>query len=711
MRGRERVDVHQESWPVSKCQRVLRPLKLKIMAIERALSTSYSVSDGMTSWTDHSTQRRSRFDSNSDSSMSYNPGPSKLRKYGAARKQAAAARVQSSATLCPSADDILISIRASNSPSIGNAYLGVYYAFRAILEKVDSKEKFPSLAARAGITVGRCVHLTGEQFTNNPIDADDWYEACPAHLRGPIVTGHAAQIVISSCTILGPLMPALILSLKHDPVAINLLVSVLENTSFTDSRKCDIQALQNLANQVGAPWVVQAHFTRIFELSYIRHPAFGCLTLPRIAEELNEYSLALYIKAHTTAVKHLRKRRKSEEEADFRILNTLVDLSRRVLLTTDEWTISYFCDMYQCSEADMFLALSIAFNLAALRLKPTSLELIKRLSHLSTLLHECNATGREQYLIDLTQMFSEERIVELTELLVGRSNDLALMLSKTCASQFEGDYLLWATSLETDVVHAQVASDSDKYRFEPLLDSWVTKTPGLQKMKKSRVIDIEDETDDDGTSIDEEGYRADQSRTQLSFVEADCESDDDLISSYISPKSKISSGVCSILSAKRSITKLKSEVLVRRYGRLSSDKASCDTPCGAGKSHTASQDQHLQHPCSPLMKTSSKRQIYTDLSSVDSASLPEHVTRSKRQKLTMHGSPKYTQSSPGPLDSSFRRTSRMPLRELRNLKSSFATRRRAKPRSRNEDDKMMSGQDGSQLPAHPKSESDELNLL
>lgn len=699
MRAKARVEVCQEVLSSSKCQRTLRPLKLKIMALERALTTSYSVSDGIRPWADYDTQRRRRFVSQSDTSGSYDPS-TKLRKYGAARKHTAANRKEPS----PSADDTLVALRAHNSPSVGNAYLGVYYAFKAILERINPVEKFPSLASRAGLTVGRCIHLTGQDCTEEPIEADDWYEACPAHLRGPVVTGHAAQILISSCSILGPVMPALIALLRENPVAFDLLEAVLDGTCFLSSRKSDIQALQDLADQINTPWAVRAHFTKILELNYIHHPAFCCLTEPRNPAELDDHSLALYIKTNIIAINYLKAKNKSNDDDGVRIQDILLDLSRRVLLSQDIGTISYFCKLYNSSQGAVCLPLTLAFNMAALSLDNTQVGIVQRLADLTRAVLTLSLTDKNQCLAYLVKAFSEERIVEITEMLVGRSDELALALSKTCAREFEGDYIPWADNLSSDMVRNQVASNSEKYRYEPLLDSWVTRTPGLQKMKKSRVMNIEDETDDEETSIDEEGYQADRSQTQLSMMEIDCEDELDLLSSQYPPKYKVSHTVLNILSAKKSPSCLKSDVLAKRYRRLSSGTGLADTPCA----HKAGEQRdEIKQESSPLRNMKSRRRAAADELRPDSPRKVRIVTKTRNLRLCTPAEADLLTN-----DADLQSLTQSPRhgcgtgfsRELRNLKSSFAVKRQRAP-------KVTVKKLHSQTHKDPESEVDELDLL
>lgn len=650
MRSKDYVDPAQKLWSSSKCQRILRPLRLKLTALERALTTSYSVSDGIRPWSDFGTSRSRK--PNHDFITNYVPTSTKLRKYGNARKQAAANRFGLSRDEnVPSIETTLTSLRTCNSPSLGSAYLGVYNAFTAILDKVSPIEEFPSLASRAGLVVGQCIHLTGHPFTSTSIEPDDWYEACPAHMRGPVVVGHAVQMLISSRTILAPMMSALILTLKDNPIVVDLMDAVLEDNSFLTSRKSDLEGLQHLANMIGTPWAIRAHLTKTLEFRHLLLPAFTSIARTKADEELDDYSLALYIKANLIATIHLRREQSSSDVDDVRLGTTLRALSRRILLSNDQGTISYFCELYRFSNKTICLPLALAYNLAALALDPANVNTIATMTNLTSALVKLAAEEKDECITYLTQAFPDARLAFTAELLVGRCNDLALLISAVCARMFEGDYIEWADRLHSDVVSNQITNDSDKYRFEPLLDAWVTRTPGLPKMRKSRNVEAEEESDDNAaSSIDEAEYYADQSSTQLPLQEMYCEDHDDLLTSKISPIRKVPSSVRKILSDKPG-SLLKSAKLAQRYRRLSGDKTLQGSPCD-GK-------QALQQS-SPLHHIVSKRRML--VGSENSSPIV------KRRRHVFKKD-----------NAAIKKRTRHTLREVKNLECSFMNKKRWKP--------------------------------
>lgn len=717
MRRGSTVTPIEQSWPTSKCQRLLRPLKLKIAALERAQSKSYSVQDELTPWPNVSAYRRAKADSGSESS-SYHPSGVKLKKYGAARRIKSTLQTGTAkpgAPLCP--EDMLSSLRAHANPSLASAYISVYYAFTSILERKEpAGRRFPSLANRAALTVGRCIHLTSQQFTENPIESDDWYDAVPAHLRADLVLGHAIQLLMSASLILGPLMPIITLAAKDVPLGAELMHTLLEQVDLTKCRKTEMENLRLLSKQVDMPWALQAYYARDFHVEFLKYPAFSVVMDADSKEVLEDSAVALYIAICTKTLPYLRKRDSSITDSDQRLYRVLEEMCARIMKSNDMSILSCFSSMFSSTQQAL-QHVSLGLSLRALTKDVSNVTLIESLAVLNKALLGKSITLKEDVLAYLTASLSPDNLVEMVECLVGRVDDLAITLANSCAITFEGEFFEWAEGIERDVLQGKSGEESEKYRYEPLLDSWVAKTPGMKKVHHHARLEVDYSSDEDESIFDEDGYHAEMSRSQLSFAEMDCVDEDDLMDIHKSADSKIPLGVVNILSARKPVDTCLSARLLKRYGSMSTNLVCQKSPLAKvlGRGSRIAQ-QLVQSPI--VARPSRKRRYIEDKvdelnTQTSDASCPFSAKRLRSSKQTGSSS-LMEMSERNPRDSN----TRLVLRELNNLTSGF-DRPRHRKRIRtlrvpvapdtDEDDSIPG--DLSTLTAHPRSEADDLAML
>ncbi|CCG83719.1 protein of unknown function [Taphrina deformans PYCC 5710] len=667
----ELVDNAATPWQTSKCHRVLRPLKLKINALERALSTSHSVADGLTAWSILS-RKRSKTGNVSDSSAAYRPTSTRVRKYGNVRcKQRlneASSRNEDSNDVF--AEELLSSLRSRVTPALGNAYVGVYYAFTSILEKKETKHRFPTLASRAAHTVGRCVHLTSHQFSDDPIEPDEWYESVPAHYRSAVVVGNALQLILSAVSHVRPLLPVIALALSDSPLSMQVMDTVLDHTDISTCRKADVQELQALADRVQAPWALRRHFSEIFRIDLLKYPGFQVVLDCKSETTLDAHAQALYVKANMTVLQYLRRKQKSQCTNDDRYYELLEEMS---------------CRVFRCADIQFVRLLqALAYSIAVLVNDVANMEMIQVVQSQTKQVLQASVRAKEDCLEYLTSAFSSEQLVEVVECLVGRQDELAITLARTCATTFEGDFVAWAFAIEKDVLQAKSGGDELKYRFEPLLDSWVARTPGLKKVMNAKIVQQpRDESDEEETSVDEDEYQGDRSRSQLSFAEIECEDENDLLADVLSHGNSITVGLLEALSHKKSSERLQSAKLLQRYGKLSSKSMHSESPLAAKRSRSLLSDDSQMLCTSPLIKRAAKRPRYKNIESsraIDFPTFESHrISRTKRQRITHVSSEPTTDLLLSPTTTPDKRVARKALRELNKLKSGFAILRQKRP--------------------------------
>lgn len=713
--------VETTAWPTSKCQRILRPLKLKITALERALSTSHCVADGIAPWTAHTRQPRPRFGSDVSDDSTYRQCSTKLRKYGATRKQATTSKpVKLREDVKLGHNDILTSLRASVSPSLGSAYLGVYHAFRTVLEKLDSVSKFPSLAVRSASAVGMCIHLTSHQFTEDVIDADDWYEAVPSHYRSATVLGHAVQIIASSSSILGPLMPVMVLLMKDDPVVFHLLYALFESTDLTACRRTEVQALQDLATQVGTPWALQDYYTKNLTLRHILHTGFSIVAQTKSETQFDDHMENLYHQAGLVMIES-----GCDPEATG-LMDMITTMTTRTIKCASLHFLRKCTILYSGTRQIYYTYLALIYSLSALMRAPSDPELVETSRKLAVNLRSMTVQDRAEGVDLLLKVFEPESLVELVEILVGRLDDLALILSNACSSKFEGDFVDWTNDIERDIVQGRSLEGSDKYRFEPLLGSWVVKTPGLKRMALFNIIidnSSGEETEIDDLSTHEEDYYADCSRAQLSSAELWCEEGEDDLTSDRANERKVNTMMLNLLSAstKKSTKKDTSDILRSAQLLRSISKTSRSKPIdGSPLIQHSKTRSHRIILSSPLVTRKSKRtrRIDEDDSSGSSDAEQPQPIHTKRNRLGT----RITETS---LELAFKesinapRSCSLPLRELSNLRNTFASKgtskRQAKSRTSQSSNVRAGGDlldtDADESSVAVLSDADELSLL
>ena len=652
-----------EIWSTSKCQRLLRPLKSKLTALEKVLISHANANDGV--------KRRpaTRKPKVSSDNGDYLIPSGRVRKYGSRKQEA-----KSSQQEYLNADDLTIDVRANVSPALGNAYMGVYYAFKAIMDKAEpSKERtFPSLATLASDSVGSCIHLTSSQYTEDPIDADDWFESTPEHFRSTVVIAYAVQLLIASYTSIKELVPAFITLLRHHSCAEGLLEAMVEHTCLTNARRVDIHMLQRLAEMTAHPSIPIQHFTKHLTLHHTRTPAFMVIVKHKEGASLHRAHMQLYLRAFEIWM---------EERDDTDTFRSLAeDLCPRILRTID---VSVWRHLYNLSkEHDHMLSVTFALALSILVEQSIDITTTKAVKVCETRWRSSSSKTQQDIVSFLLRSFSDDRLVEIVETLVGRVDTLAVHLAGECATHLDGDFSEWATGIERDVMEAKNGS-SERYRFEPLLDSWVARTPGLVKINSARTIaavdsDLEDEEDELASGNSSFVPATTIALTNLLTTATD--------SKLIDDEMQIGPEVCAVLSARRSTELQKSAKLLERFHRISNENKGQASPlvkCGPLASLL---------PIESPLQCKSKRKL--TLCDASGSSPMRKVRRGPPVRSNLKEMLEQAQGC---------RTSRAPLRELNNLKSGFAARRNTQ--------KQVITDRETDASAHPKSESDELSML
>ncbi|ORY82125.1 hypothetical protein BCR37DRAFT_37371 [Protomyces lactucae-debilis] len=707
-----------EIWDTSKCMRILRPLKLKIMALQRTLTSSRSVIDGMTSWKDlSSTTFRPPSHSNTSDDFSdatYGRPKARMIKYGSRKTAIRKAVVDSVST----PEDLIHGLRASMPPHLSAAYVGVFEAYKGILERSNQVVARPSLASRAASAVGKCIVLTSEDVTGTPVDADEWYEATPAHLRTATMIGQACQTIVSHSEMLAPIMPALALCTAPHPLACEILEGLLSTISFTGCRKVGMLALQRLACQLGYPQLLQRHYAQRFCLSYFNSINIPLLTLPHLDEPLDQDTFALYKKMAQAGFDGCR--RTKDDEAREAITSTLEEMATRTIQHGSETVLTYMADLYlsrpqRSGEFDEFQVLGMAHEVALLQHQSNSqTQLVSLQTSFRRLSHCSNKT---QHIASMVSLFSQDQVVTLAELLVGRVDQLAVLLAYEAANQHQGDFVDWAIEVERSVMEAKTDSNAGRWRYEPLLDSWVASTPGVKKIKGIQQS-MQSELDVD-ESTDETDYEADTS--QHNFVIWDANADEkDLISPF---QAAIKPLDLQDLSARRLQDQQASAKVLKRYKQLSYESCGMSPlvkRAQQGMKRVLDESDLMSSPIQATRKRS-RMHIVESLPVADDSA--DTMPRSTQHRL------RQTRSRPDVLvplcDSPPKaREMRAPMRELKNLKSSFLSLRRKKnaeePRRlatvtktplRQATRYELSSSDEEEEVVCPLSESDELSLL
>lgn len=648
-------------WPTSKCQRALRPLKLKIASLERTLSTSQSVADGLTSWSSVLSHRRSKQDIATDECLQYHPKAANLRKYRGSRKQRTNVDLNQYDDVRP--DAMLNVIRSRCSGAVGASYIAVYEAFTAIVSKAEPRTQFPSLATRAAYAVGRCVHLTSDSFSDQPIEAEDWYDAVPGHCRRALVVGHAVQLLLSSSKLLLPILPVVALCLHDSPLSHEIMTAILDLTILSDCRKSDVEYLSKLAIKVNMPWALKIHFTRELRLEQLTLASFSYLLELKSADPIDDYTQALYFKASTLAIQCLRRKKDFKSEADIRLFDVMQAISRRVFIDREAWILPLLQELYVSTpSAPLLEQLSLAYSLALLVRKPKDAGLVQCLQELSNKFLKSSSTIKDDCMTFLVEVFSSEYLVEVVECLVGKVDEMAIALANMCSTTFQEEFIEWADGIESAVFQVKNEGQTEKYRFEPLLDSWIAKTPGIPKTGLcARNLTIVSDSEDESSSVDEDGYDGDRSRTQLSIAELDCEDEDDLMDVISRSAKKMPTNVMTLLSVERSTDLTKSAKLLQRFTQCPSNPHD-GSPLLRMRKKRTEQSTLIQSPTPRIAKR---------LNSTDDTTLPKPLTYHTRAKRTKLGKPGLTTA-----DQVLPMTSRRGLRELNNLKSSFARKRK-----------------------------------
>lgn len=715
-------------WPTSKCQRALRPLKLKIAVLERTLSASHSVFDGLTAWS-ATIQRRSKHDpSPEDAALYLPPVPYRASRYGASRKQ----RPKTDSNKdCLSKEAMLDDLRSRSTGAVSSAYIGVYLAFTAILDRTRTRQKFPSLSTRASYAVGRCVHLTSESFTDEPIEADTWYEAVPSYCRSGLVLGQAVQLLLSSAQTLKPLLPLIALSLQDSPLSQEVMYTILDMTDLAHCRKSDVEYLSKLANRISMPWALKIHFAREIRLEQLTQPAFSYLLELRSTEAIMDDSTqALYLKTTNAALQALKRRKELKTDAELHLYDLLQDMSCRIFSCDDTWVLPLLQESFEQSfNTQMLLPLALGYSLALLPQRKEDPRYTERLQALTRTILLGPITTKADCLTYLLDALSSDTLARIVHCLVGKIDELALALANSCASTFKEDFVEWAADIEQAVYKGQSQDKTGKYRYEPLLDSWVAKTPAASRSNRRQprrlMIESSDESEDDdkeAASADDNGYEADRSQTHFSTAELECEDDEDFVKLLSQSAKKMPKDVLKLLTIERTSDVTQSAKLLRRLSRqLTSDHCDVDESSPLQRMQKPSRTSRLSRfalPESPTPSTLIKRSRspHDGLLHTEKSTAVTGRRRVKRVRANEHSAASLHvvyQVSPSPVAKRVRR-------ELENLKSSFI----AKPRRnlvlqqlQTQEANMQSEaqdadfEDEFYMPNCPKSDCDELSML
>jgi hypothetical protein len=653
-----------ELWDSAKCLRLLRPLKLKIVALQRALASSQSVADGLTSWKDLSSSSMNPLSDQSGVDFQ-SKSRARMAKYGSRRNA-----IRQAAQPFPStADALLAQLRQGMSPHLYTAFLGVFEAYKGMLERSHRGTTKLSLASRSAFAVGKCVVLTSESMTDSPIDADDWYESTPAHLRTSVMLGQACQMLISHAEMLAPILPALALCTAPSPLSRNIFNGLLAATSFTGSKRLDIQALRRHATQLHYPQLLQRHYAGRFAHSYFDSANLSLLTMHETAEALDEDTFALY-KIMTRA--GCDTQRLENEGSKDTIIDALTGITQRTIRFGSEMALSYMADLYanalnRSSGMDEFQLLGIAHKIALLEHQPNS-QLLRQ--SLQKSFREVYQSDRKtEHIATLAALFGESQIITLVELLVGRVDQMAVMLAYEAATQHGGEFIHWANEVERSVMEAKAGSDSGRWRFEPLLESWVASTPGVRQVRGDSHRKRRADEEQDDAILSEADYEGDTSEQILhSANQAD---DKDLISPFQMPAKPIDQAGLSVVRLQDLQSSAK---VLKRYKQRSFES------CGMSPliKRTQPGTKHLLDDCdlmsSPIQTTRKKARLGMPESLPVAEDChsggPEMASTRTSRAQARHA--RVTSEIPESRDM------RPALRELINLKSSFLSLRKKK---------------------------------
>ncbi|OLL23549.1 hypothetical protein NEOLI_001634 [Neolecta irregularis DAH-3] len=473
-------------WPSSKCHRIIRPLKMKLTALEKSIASGNSIATV-------SPGKLSR-DQQQNVQERHN-----IRKYGQKLQTRNELREIRELRVEP----LLINARnEAPSPSVALAYTGTFNAFEAILKHLPRPpSNMKSLAQRSAEVVGRCIVWTAM----DDVDEDEWYDSVPEQWTRSLIIGHATQLIVEKGENLKSLLPALVvLAAEYEAFdqAEILLKTLFEQTKFTiDTPGSAYYLLQLLSYHIHRPRLFKSYLQQTLTIDHIVHPAL----LPEILFPLSEPSLPIVVRIFEICVRRFKRKCASNAQKFDVSLSRMKAIASELVRTSfdlgGKWNqaVCYLAriilrwkNAIAESWTTPFPSVGYLLGIRAIQIDPDDPVIEYLLSHLYTHTHK-SSTFRNDLRLSANVYLTKENIARLIKEMDSiKFSGLAIAIASCWQREHpdEEDFGSWIAELENKAVQLGVLSSTNKsWKWENLIQGWIEATPKKSPLLHKSIIE------------------------------------------------------------------------------------------------------------------------------------------------------------------------------------------------------------------------------